>query len=52
VLVAFWSVCLSVRAHNSNTINPIDLQFLHNAGSVRSSVLLEFSLDKIRILDF
>jgi hypothetical protein len=41
----FVYVCLSVRAHNSNTINPIDLKFLHNEGSARDSVLLEFGLD-------
>jgi hypothetical protein len=48
---AFGSVCLSVclsqsvRAYNSNTINPIDLEFLHKEESARSSVLLEFGLD-------
>jgi hypothetical protein len=39
------SVCLSVRAHNSNTINPIGLIFLPKEGSVHGSVLFEFGLD-------
>jgi hypothetical protein len=38
-------VCLSVRAHNSNTINPVDLKFLHKEGCTRGSDLLEFGLD-------
>jgi hypothetical protein len=45
VLHLGMSVCLSVRAHSSNTINPIDLKFLHKEGSTRGSVLLEFGLD-------
>ena len=38
--IAFGSVCLSVRAHISNTIAPIDLICLHKKEYTRDSVLL------------
>jgi hypothetical protein len=46
----FGSVCIiygcpAVHPHNSNTVNSIDLNFLRNEGSARSSVLLEFGID-------
>jgi hypothetical protein len=44
-LLVCMSVCLSVRAHNSNTINPIDLKLLHKEWSACGSVLLKFGLD-------